>query len=125
MSVAFDVRAYLLSLGVSVPIYVGHEPVSPVECLTIYDTGGSIGESWAGYDDPTIQIRARAVAYDDAYDNLRAVRDALILPTSFTFQDWHYTGFWLISDIAHIGRDDKDRPIFTLNLRLMREPVTT
>lgn len=125
MSVAADVRAYLTSLDLGVPIFAGHEPVVPVECLTIYDTGGDIGESWAGYDDPTIQIRARAVAYEDAYSNLRAVRDALILPHSFEHGAWLYTGFWLISDIAHIGQDDKDRPIFTLNLRLMREPLIT
>lgn len=125
MSAAYDVAAYLTSLGQGT-IYVGNEPANKSALtVTIYDTGGPIGESWAGYQDPTIQIRARALSYPTGYDKLVSIRDALILPRGFTYGGWHYTGFWLISDVAKIGRDDTNRELFTLNLRLMREPSET
>lgn len=130
MSAAFNVAQYLDSLDLATfgsDMFVGSEPPLPAQLLTVtlYDTGGETLDTWAGYDTPTIQIRCRAVSYLDGYNKLRAIRDALILPTEFIFGDWFYTGFWIISDIAKIGNDDRNRELFTLNLRLMREPYST
>jgi hypothetical protein len=130
MSAANDVAAYLESESLGTlgsNLFVASEPADPSSALTVtlYDTGGALGESYAGYQDPTIQVRARAVSYTVAYERLQAIK-ALLLPTyGFNYGDWHYTGFWLINDIANIGRDDRDRFLLTLNLRLMREPLGT
>lgn len=124
MSAAHDVSLYVASLGLGT-VYVGAEPANHAATLltTIYDTGGTPTENWAGYQDLTLQVRATASSYVAGYDRCADIRDALIAPTNADFGDWRYTGFWLISDVAHIGRDDRNRNIFTVNFRLMREPL--
>lgn len=130
MSCAYSIAQYLDSLDIGTigtDLFVGSEPDAPsAEIITtIYDTGGNPGESYAGFQDPTIQVRCCAVSYVEGYDHLQSIKAALIEQTGFIYDDWHFTGVWLISDIAGIGRDDRNREIFTFNLRLMREPVET
>lgn len=130
MSAAYNVAQYLESEGLgtlATDLFYGTEPADATAALTVtvYDTGGAATESFEGYQDPTIQIRCRALGYQTGYAKLEAIRDALVSVYGFNYGDWHYTGFWLISDIAKIGRDDRNRELFTLNLRLMREPLGT
>ncbi len=127
MSAAYEVIQLLEDLGHVTDGFVGTEPELPTAELTVtaYDTGGAATENWAGYQDPTIQIRVRAVSYVAGYSKAEQIRDALVTPHGFIFNDWYYSGFWLISDVAHIGRDDRNRELFTVNFRLMREPVET
>jgi hypothetical protein len=130
MSAAYDIANYLASIGegtVGTDLFVADEPAAPelALCVTLYDTGGDLGQSYVGYQDPTIQIRCRAISYLTGYAKLEDIRDALVQSFGFDYGDWHYTGFWLISDIASIGRDENRRELLTLNLRLMREPLET
>lgn len=128
MSAAYDIAQHLASLGhgtLGTTLFVGTEPPLPNDCMTVYDTGGSISESMFQMYEQTIQIRSRSVLYLNGYDILSEARDALILPTSFEFGGWHYTGIWLVSDIAKIGRDERNREILTANFRLMREPINS
>lgn len=105
-------------------ISVGTEPSSPDQCITTYDTGGGVDQPDAQMFDPTMQVRVRAKTYEAGYDKATAVRDSLILPTAKVIGDFLYTGFWIFTDVAMIGKDDNERCIFTFNLRLMREPTT-
>jgi hypothetical protein len=105
-------------------IYYSEEPTSPDTVITVYDTpGGTMGNADAQQYDPNIQIRLRGHTYDDVYAKGEAVRDLLVLPLSRTIGQWFYTGFWLISDLAKIGKDANNRHLFTINFRLMREPI--
>jgi hypothetical protein len=106
-------------------IFIGKEPPNPETVITIYDTGGAMGNPDASMFDPVIQIRVRAHSYADAMEKSEQVRDELVLNRSRIIGDFLYTGFWLISDVAGIGRDDNDRELFTTNYRLMREPYIT
>lgn len=104
-------------------IYVGKEPVKPDDCITVYDTGGNPDNADGPFYQPTVQIRVRSTSYALGYAKASEARDKMIIPKSRQGVEWEYTGFWLISDVAKIGTDDSDRELFTVNLRLMREPL--
>ncbi len=104
-------------------IFVGGEPNKPDDCITIYDTGGTHANADAQLWDPTFQVRVRSQRYMDAYTKAEAIRDLLLVRTAREIEGWHYTGFWLISDIAKIGRDGNDRELLTVNFRSMRQPI--
>lgn len=104
-------------------ISVGTAPVKPDNCITTYDTGGGVDQPDAQFFDPTMHIAIRSYDYSAGYTKASDVRDSLILPTAKTIGDFLYTGFWIFTDVAMIGKDDNDRCVFTFNLRLMREPI--
>lgn len=102
-------------------VYTGNEAPSPDDAITVYDTGGGQANADRPLYDPTIQVRVRSREYADGYTKALAIRDLLMIRTARDIGIWHYTGFWLVSDVAKIGRDDSDRELFTVNFRLMRE----
>lgn len=103
--------------------FVGTEPTDPDNCVTVYDTGGAQATADVPLYDPTIQIRVRARNYGAGYSKALELRDALTGPTGFLLDGWHYAGFWIVSDVAKIGRDDNNRELFTVNFRAMRQRV--
>lgn len=130
MSVAFEIAGYLEGEGVGTlggtapwSIYVGTEPTKPDSVVTIYDTGGTPGNPDGPHYDQTFQVRVRTHDYLAGYRKAAQIRGILILPTARTIGDWHYTGIWLTTDIMKIGQDDNNRTLFTVNFRLMREPI--
>lgn len=132
MSLASDIAGYLADSGIGTlggnedwSVYYGEQPAKPDNVVTVYQTGGAMGNPDARMYDPTIMVRVRARGHDDGNDKAEAVRDLLILPTARVIGDWLYTGFWLVSDVAKVGKDDNNRTEFTVNFRLMREPYTT
>lgn len=132
-SSAEDVAGYLADEGLgtlggasSWGIYVGLEPPSPDQVLTVYDTGGAMGNPDGQMYDPTIQVRGRSHDYDTAYSKLEEVRDLLIVDkTARVIDGWLYTGFWLTADITKIDVDENNRSVLVVNFRLMREPYST
>jgi hypothetical protein len=106
-------------------IFVSEEPKNPNDCVTIYDTGGSGDAAFADIElyQPTIQVRVRNKTYPLAYAKQEQIRDALIIPITFTINSAVYLGIWLQSDIISLGRDDNNRYILTANYRIERQPV--
>jgi hypothetical protein len=106
------------------PIYIGDEPATPPNCITVYDYqgGGLLSPDERMYEH-FLQVRVRAIAYATGYDKMAAVRDWLAVTTkSKVVGDWHYIGFWVTADIASIGRDQQNRHLLVCNFRLHREP---
>lgn len=126
-----DIKDILVSAGVGVfgassgwCISVSREPKSPNTCITIYDNGGaSPHPNWA-LDELDIQVRIRGgpEQYQSAYDKVLSVRDALLgLPTQ-TVNSSEYVGVIMRGDFNFIEYDDSDRPLFTMNFIVWREP---
>lgn len=131
-SPAYHVAQYLDSQGIGSldsgddwRLFVGAEPVDNAPSITIYDTGGGESNADGPYYANTVQARIRCASYMDGYNKAIDVRNALVVPTSKEIGVWLYTGFWVVSDIAKIGRDDANREIFTINFRTMREELPT
>jgi hypothetical protein len=127
-SPARDTAGYLAAQGVTGavggssgwPVYVGREPLTPVDVVTCYDTGGPVGPL-IDLRRPSVQVRVRSANYDDGWQKINEAYEALVLPTSVSGSDVVILGWMAISDVAFIGRDDKDRAIFTVNFETLRD----
>lgn len=125
---AEDIATYLSSNGagtlaatVGWGIFYSTEPAHTNNLITIYDTGGSDWATWNDMTSPTIQIRVKGRGYSTAFSKAAQCRDLIMKARGFTIGDYRYGGFSMISDVAKIGRDDKDKDIFTVNIQLMRD----
>jgi hypothetical protein len=127
-SPARDTAAYLVTQGVTgafggasgFPVYVGREPLEPVDVVTCYDTGGGAG-ALIDLRRPTVQVRVRAADYDAGWQKINAIFEALSAPTMVAVPDATILVWAQASDVSFIGRDDKDRPIFTANFEVLRD----
>jgi hypothetical protein len=103
-------------------LFIGKEPTSPSNCVTLYDTGGSEQNARLALDEGTIQVRSRNTDYRLGYDILDSIKMNIEGRNSIEINETIYVGFWTISNIAYITQDDIGRSIFTINFRVMREP---
>ena len=121
--IAANFIAANLSLVIGTGIFIGKEPASPIDCLTVYDTGGrdeltSLEHGCKTMRRPSIQIRARNKSYQAGYSALQAAGEALK-----TARDYQYDGLILTAalrktDIISIGKDTTGSSVFTLNFDL-------
>lgn len=128
MSPAHAVALYLASQGVgtfggsaSWSINVSREPVSPVDAVTLYDTGGPGPDT----DDMdvffnTFQVRVRSANYASAHSKQEQIRGLLLAHPSFLHEDVRYA-VNMETDIMHLGRDDNDRHLLTANYRVISQ----
>ncbi|MCE8418553.1 minor capsid protein [Rhodovulum sulfidophilum] len=102
------------------PVYVGREPLQPVDVVTCYDTGGEPG-LLVDLRCPRVQIRVRSASYDAAWQRAAAIYKALVPPVVLAVPGAAILGWMPSSEIAFIGRDDEDRALFTLNFEILRD----
>lgn len=122
---ATDIRATLISDGVTTPIYIGSEPTTPDECITLYNTAGGENPSPKFLlDFPGLQIRARANDYVTAYTNILECFDLLLGRPAFTKNTTRYTGIIALTGIFDMGTDENDRRLLACNLKLYVEPAS-
>jgi len=61
-------------------LFTNKEPGSPIECVTIFDTGGlspSLGLTTQGYEYPSVNIRVRGINYIDTWNLANDIKDSL------------------------------------------------
>ncbi len=104
---------------------IGTMPDTPDRIIVITDTGGvEPNPKWL-LDFPTIQvmIRGNANGHLDTWREAKAVKDILLGIASFTSADGdRWVAINQNGDLAHIGRDDGMRPLFTINFAIILEP---
>ena len=104
--------------------FVGRKQPSPDEAVTIYDTTGTTPTQYDKKDErPACQVRVRAGSYDypAAYKKIKEIRDYLAT-ASFEISDYNYKTY-IQSEPYFLEYDDKDRPIFTMNINIIREVI--
>lgn len=107
--------------------YVGREPVDtsgPVNCVTVYDTGGGQGVL-ADLRNPSVQVRVRSSSYDAGWQKANEAYEALVNDLQSATEDATILTWVAISDVTFIGRDDKDRSLFTVNFNMLRDGAAT
>lgn len=128
-----DIKDLLVAAGVGIfaaetgwSINISKEPTKPDTAITIYPTGGTDPNPKFILDHPSVQVRVRGGIkdYNAGYAKAQAIKDALLGLPSQTVDGTVIVGVWMISDIAFLRYDDNDRPLFTTNWRLDREPAT-
>lgn len=105
-------------------IEVGVLPTAPDKVIMISDTGGlDPNPKWL-LDFPTLQILVRGIVsgYSTTWTEGKAVKDILLGLSSTDVNGDRWDAVNIVSDLAFIGRDESQRPQFTINFSLIVEP---
>lgn len=137
-SPAREIADYLAALGITGDfggdadwsVHVSREPANPPNVVTIYDTGGADPEVFT-LERPGIQVRVRSQDYEAAWEQHRAIRQALLLPEAEASGQplervmgaGRYVQIAPVADILSIGRDDNDRHILVANYLATRQQL--
>lgn len=127
-SPAYDIANILAGVSgmgtVGTDIFIGREPTTPNNCITVYDTGGYPSDVAAVYQRPTIQVRVRNASYTAGYAVINAIKDTL--HGSYTNEEGgaKYTGIWASNDILFLMYDESQRAVFTCNFTIHRTSTT-
>lgn len=108
-------------------IHVGKLPATPNTAISVMQTGGLAPNPKWLLDYPSIQVMVRGAAngYVAARAKAQKVKDILLGIASQDLNGDRLVQINQIGDIASIGFDDSNRPLFTLNFRLIVEPATS
>lgn len=106
-------------------VFVGREPLSPVDVVTVYDTGGTAALLLPDIRRPTIQIRVRSASYDNAWQKINEAYEELVGVVSYDTFESRVIAWAPFSDVQFIGRDDGDRALFTCNFNFLRQGPTS
>lgn len=96
------------------------------EQVIVLDTGSVDRPLALQSEQPTFQILSRGKKNEDmniAQATLRAIHEFLLPLSTTTINGEHYLSFFPVSGPTGIGRDDKDRAVFTANYSTFRNPL--
>ena len=131
-SPAAEIAGYLHtkigSLTSASNLFVSYEPAAPVDCVTVYDSGGYAPEQTFDGSNfirrPTVQVRIRNDSYATGYALAETVRDTLQAVVNQTVGTTRILGVFTVSEPAHLGKIDTNAGlanVWTLNLQLITE----
>lgn len=105
-------------------IEIGALPDNPNKIININDTGGLASNPKWLLDFPTLQVlvRGEANGYLDTWREIKAVKDLLLGVDSQDINLDRWVSVTQNGDIMALGRDDSDRPLFSVNFALIIEP---
>lgn len=119
-----------VALTVGVDLHGNKMPAAPDQCVSINDSGGYAPDVNVRILHPTAQalIRGDKGDYREAYALAATIRDVIVppgrdglpAPCSFVLGGARYIGIWVQSDVFFLGRDELDRPLFSVNFRMDR-----
>lgn len=107
-------------------IFIGPEPTSPDTTITIREFGGAGPMPKWLVDFPSIQTMVRGVpgGYQAAKTKAQEVLDELHSIPSQTLNGDLWNSIIATSGPAYSGIDQKNRPKFSVNFKLILEPAT-
>ena len=113
-----------LSSGVDLyPIYIGKEPASPVNTISIFETIGFHQLTFNRceiYEYPNIQIRVRSTSYLEGWEVISAIKEMLHGRASETWNGTLYTLIRCSGGPALLDFDKDQRVRFICNFALQR-----
>jgi hypothetical protein len=110
-------------------IFVGKEPDSPDDCITLYDTGGipddCLDRTSRGAEQPNFQVRVRSNNYLIGHAIMNIVRTTLEKKKNTVTDSGGTVSIdtWLTTLPNNIQRDTKNRAILTANFSAIRSVV--
>lgn len=116
-----------LGLAFADNLFIGREPTSPNNCVTIFDTPGSGPDlnydASIKYDYPSVQIRVRNTSYPNAADLAQDIKATLHNRAQETWSGAVYTLIQCTSEPALLDWDENDRARFVINFDIQRQPT--
>ena len=105
-------------------IEIGAMPPTPDEIIMISDTGGQEPNPKYLIDYPTVQVMVRGAVsgYLVTAREAKAVKDLCLGTDAFVHEGDRIDGIIQNGDLAFVGRDEQQRPLFVINFALFVEP---
>ena len=99
-------------------------PDSPNKVIMLNDSGGLAPNPKWLLDFPSLQavVRGDANDYLDAFREAKAVKDILLGAPSQDLLSDRWVSVTMSGDLGFIGRDENERPLFSMNFALIIEP---
>lgn len=105
-------------------LFIGREPASPFNCVTLYDTGGGPDGLVLGnesrYEYNNIQVRVRNKSFTDAWDLIHHVRAFLHGKGPVSLNGTVYTVIRCMSGPVSLGWDNNNCVILVINFQIQR-----
>lgn len=108
---------------VKYPIFIGVEPASNVNCITLFDYGNVPQLNFnkeEKYETPSVQVRVRAANYIDGWELSEAIKESLHGRANEQWDDEFYTLIKCLNGPMAMGWDDNQRIHFVLNFDTQR-----
>jgi hypothetical protein len=117
------IRAHLQTAGLVDGIsgwtgFSGYFPNTPDRCVAITDTSGPAPEASFAYEEPGIQLRVRGLREDYTLTNTKVTElfDALHGQSINS----EYAACWAQGSPIFMSYDTNERPVWSVNFKLMR-----
>lgn len=125
---AIDIRDMLeasseLDLTFATDLFVGREPSSPANCVTIFDTPSGIpSRTYEGliYYYPSVQIRVRNTSYEDAFELAIDIMDYLHTIHNQVWNGMRYTVIYCTGDPSLLDWDENNRARVITNFEIQK-----
>ena len=113
-----------LGLVFATNLFVDVEPTTPVDCVTVYDTGGMPPQLTMNADEiyeyPAVQIRVRNSKYDTGWTLADNIKNLLHGRARETWGGALYSLIACSNGPLSIGQDETNRACIVVNLNLQR-----
>ena len=107
------------------PIFISKLPAEPHSVIVVYDSVGKEPDPKWLLDYPGVAITVRAHDYVTCYNKARDVNSALLGLMGQTINgDW-WGSIRGVGGLVFMGRDEKDRVMFSINYQLIITPAET
>lgn len=105
-------------------IFVGKEPNdddSITNTITLFDSGGNEQDDFEPIDTNSVQIRSRSTSYKGGYRSIHRIKLALQSKRPYNVGAKRIIGMWIENPPTHIGKDQRENSIFTMNIMVKSE----
>ena len=119
-SSGFDDLVYATNL------FIGKEPSTPINSVTIFDTPGFAPElnlTTQGYEYPSVQIRVRNKKYTDGFNLIERIKTSLHGLAQTTVNGTLYSVIYCSSGPALLDWDDNGNARFVCNFNIQRRSL--
>ena len=115
-----------LNLTYGVDLFIGKEPATPINCVTIFDTPGfapALGLITQGYEYPSVQIRVRNKKYITGWNIIEEIKNSLHGLSQETINGTLYSVVYCSSGPALLDWDDNGNARIVCNFNLQRRAL--
>lgn len=112
-----------LELIFATNLFVGKEPTTPVDTVTIFDTSSippKLGFNNDIYEQPSVQIRVRSKDYQTGWNLIDSIKNTLHGRGNETWNSTFYTVIYCASGPAMLDWDENSRARFICNFQMQR-----
>jgi hypothetical protein len=124
---AIAIRDHLISSGITFGVHVGAFPATIDEAVLVTLSGGRPPYPHLAINFPSLQImvRSRPSGYEAATEVMRIICNTLLGLTDTTLATDTYRSCNQLGDVIYIGRDDRERHLFSANFWFIVLPSDT